>query len=103
MKPAIEIELKQAYQASFEKTDSFIVLNGSAINNDVIEQIKKIQADMESNRISNGYAELFSYLIEAGELIDHTDEFRNVLLFAKMQFAMYQKIRDAIYCVPGIL
>ena len=95
MKTSIKIENNFSYQVNLDEDESFVMINGVLITKQVLSELEYIQGVDQKDRDSNlnyyalceSYANLFSYLIEAGDHIDRPAEHSRVMNFVQLQFS----------------
>jgi len=94
MKRAINIDNNFSYQVNLDEEGSFVMINGILINQNLLSELEFIQGrGFES--LCGGYADLFSFLVEAGIYIDRPGEHRKILEFVQLQFAMLKYLNPA--------
>lgn len=95
MKQPIKIDNNASYQVNLEEDGSFVMINNVLIDKKVFNELEYIQGMDEKDRESHlnyyglceGYANLFSYLIEAADHIDRPEEHSRVTSFGQLMFA----------------
>lgn len=94
MKTTINIDNNFSYQVNLDEEGSFVMINGILINKNLLFELEFIQGKgFES--ICVGYADLFSFLVEAGIYIDRPGEHRKLLEFVQLQFSMLKYLNPA--------
>lgn len=91
MKTTIKIENNFAYRIDLSENESFVMINDVLITKKVLSELEYIQGVDQKDRDSHlnfyalceSYANLFSYLIEAGDHIDRPDDHSRIMSFVQ--------------------